>query len=102
MTRAEVENLLSQLNLSRDMNSYDVRSRLERLGYGRSEVSVNHGATKICLVFKDTDFIVKWSYECEDEEDESVKECNIYALAVEAGLAFIFPKTEILGGNGAV
>lgn len=100
MTRAEVAELLDKLELSSNMRDYDVRDRIEELGY-RHLVRVYDGATKICLVFTDnTDFIVKWSYNCDDDNSESVKECRIYACAVEAGLDFFFPKTEIMGGNG--
>lgn len=99
MTRAEVMELLDKLELSSRMSDYDVREKVEELGYRRL-VRVRDGATKICLVFKDnTDFIVKWSYNCDDEDSESVKECRIYACAVEAGLGFLFPKTEIMGGG---
>lgn len=102
MTRAEVKELLDKLELSSRMDEYDVRDRVEELGY-RHLVSVRDGATKICLVFKDnTDFIVKWSYNCDDDNSESVKECRIYACAVEAGLGFFFPKTEIMGKWGDV
>lgn len=102
MTREEVKSLLDKLNLNSSMNEYDVRERLEELGYKRPAIKVYDGATKICLVFEKTDFIVKWSYECSDEESESVKECRIYACAVEAGLACFFPKTEIMGRWGDV
>lgn len=102
MTRAEVMELLDKLELSSHMDDYEVRDRLEDLGYRRSQISVHDGATKICLVFEKTDFIVKWSYNCNDENSESLKECRIYACAVEAGLACFFPKTEILGGNGVM
>lgn len=102
MTREEVKALLDKLNLSSYMNEYDVRDRLERLGYNRSEIRICDGATKICLVFDKADFIVKWSYNCDDEHSESIKECRIYACAVEAGLGFFFPKTEIMGKWGDV
>lgn len=102
MTRAEVAELLDKLELSSNMSDYDVRDRIEELGY-RHLVRVYDGATKICLVFTDnTDFIVKWSYNCDDDNSESVKECRIYACAVEAGLDFFFPKTEIMGKWGDV
>lgn len=97
MTREEVKPLLDKLNLSSRMSEYDVRDRLTELGYSCSEIRVCDGATKICLVFDKTDFIVKWSYGCDDEQSESVRECRIYACAVEAGLGFFFPKTEIMG-----
>lgn len=102
MTRAEVMELLNKLELSSHMDDYEVRDRLEELGYRRSQISVHDGATKICLVFDKTDFIVKWSYNCDDEHSESLKECRIYACAVEAGLACFFPKTEVLGKWGDV
>lgn len=58
MTRAEVMELLDKLELSSHMDDYEVRDRLEDLGYRRSQISVYDGATKICLVFEKTDFIV--------------------------------------------
>lgn len=102
MTRAEVMELLDKLELSSHMDDYDVRNRIKELGY-RNLVRVRDGATKICLVFQDnTDFIVKWSYHCDDDNSESLKECHIYACAVDAGLDFFFPKTEIMGKWGDV
>lgn len=100
MTREEVKLLLDKLNLSSRMSEYEVRERIKELGYKHSEIRVHDGATKICLVFNKTDFIVKWSYNCDDDNSESVKECRIYACAVEAGLGFFFPKTEVMGEMG--
>lgn len=102
MTRAEVKELLNKLDLSRKLDEYDIYDRLDNLGYKRPQVRVRNGATKICLVFEKADFIVKWSYDCDDDNDEGLKECRLYALAVEAGLAFFFPKTEVLGKWGDV
>ena len=97
MTRAEVMELLDKLELSSNMDDYDVYNRIEDLGY-ENLVCVHNGATKICLVFQDnTNFIVKWSYNCDNNHNESIKECYIYARAAEAGLDFFFPKTEIMG-----
>ena len=102
MTREEVMELLDKLELSSYMNEYNVDNRIEELGY-RNLVRVCGGATKICLVFQDdTDFIVKWSYDCDDDNSESIKECHIYTCAVDAGLGFLFPKTEIMGKWGDV
>ena len=100
MTREEVKSLLDKLNLSRDMGTNCVREKLKNLGYDRPAVRVCHGVTKICLIFEDTDFIVKWSYGCDCEIDESAKECDIYASAIEVNLACFFPKTEVLGEMG--
>lgn len=102
MTREEVKSLLDKLNLSRDMSTNRVRERLKNLGYDCPAVRVCHGVTKICLIFENTDFIVKWSYGYNCEIDESAKECDIYASAIEANLACFFPKTEVLGKWGEV
>lgn len=97
MTRVEVMELLKKLELSSDMDEYDVYNRIAELGY-ENLIDVRSGSTKICLVFQDdTNFIVKWSCYCDDDHNESIKECYIYACAVKAELDFFFPKTEIMG-----
>jgi hypothetical protein len=57
-------------------------------------IRARDGASKCCLVSNDKKYVIKWSKEFDysDAEDE----CEIYKKAIEKGIAFLFPQTEIL------
>lgn len=57
------------------------------------DIKIAEGASKICLVFKNFPFVIKWS-EGDKGRDESMREVSIYGDAVAAGIEFLFPKTE--------
>lgn len=60
------------------------------------QVYISKGASKLCVVPKNTTFVVKWTtgYDAEDF-DEAMKEVFYYAEAVKAGVGMFFPKTEL-------
>lgn len=66
-----------------------------------NEISVYSGASKVCLLFDNADFVVKYvpgyRYQKELEENEALREVKIYEKAKEANLDMFFPYTEDMG-----
>ena len=100
MTKERCFEIVKKMDISRNMDSYDIETKLEELGLDR-EVSCSHGVTKMCLIFKDTDFVLKWTksvcWFSNAEKDEAYEEYEIYLKAKEKGLEKMFPYTELLG-----
>ena len=97
-TKEQLRNLLADLKITKKTNRRQVKERLVNLGYSSLEYPVYDGATKLCIVPKHADFVIKWSttcYEVSDDWDEALEEVSIYNKAVEAGLGMFFPKTEV-------
>jgi hypothetical protein len=68
-------------------NLYDFAKKFKNL-------SMNYGATKYCLVDKQGDYVIKWDKDTSYGDTE--RECEVYQKAIEKGIAFLFPQTEIL------
>ena len=97
-TKEQLRNLLTDLKITKKTSRRQVKDRLANLGYSASEYQIHDGASKLCIVPKHADFVIKWSttcYELSDDWDEALDEVSIYNKAVEAGLGMFFPKTEI-------
>ena len=97
-TKEQFKNLLADLKITKKTNRRQVKENLANLGYSALEYSVYDGASKLCIVPKHADFVIKWSttcYELSDDWDEALDEVSIYNKAVEAGLGMFFPKTEV-------
>lgn len=97
-TKEQLKNLLADLKITKKTNRRQVKENLANLGYSDLEYSVHDGASKLCIVPKHADFVIKWSttcYELSDDWDEALDEVSIYNKAVEAGLEMFFPKTEV-------
>lgn len=95
---------LDALNITPNTDSYVVSSLIRQLrdnpvstpiGY----VQVDEGASKICLIFKDFPFVIKWNTY---NYGEAVQEVAIYKDAVAHGLAYFFPKTELFYEHNGV
>ena len=86
--------VLKHLEINSSDDSYDVSEKLRR--YDRNladQISVSDGASKICFVFKNKPFVIKWStygYK------EAMEEVEIYNRAMAQNLAKFFPKTAFL------
>lgn len=98
MNTTEVLEILSMLNIKSDSQSNDVESAISSKGL-QKEVSVFRGASKLCLVFQNFDFVIKWKkpdlWAFEDSDiDEAMRECEIYKKAQQQHLEQFFPKTE--------
>lgn len=63
------------------------------------KVDVADGASKVCLIFKNFPFVIKWNT---GDYDEAMKEVSIYQDAVAQGLGFLFPKTEFFYEHNGV
>lgn len=81
--------LLESLAVDEWDDGYDIGQRLQSLGY-RNTVRVRSGASKICLVFKDFPYVIKWST---GEYGEAMAEVRIYQDAVQKHLEKFFPET---------
>ena len=96
-TKEELKNILLKSDITRRTSLSQVRQILASAGLSRAEYQVADGASKMCIILKRTDFVIKWStgHDYESDFDEAYDEVLIYQRAVKAGLEMFFPKTEI-------
>ena len=97
-TKDELKALLATLDITKNTKRRQVKELLADKGYSEPEYRIQEGATKLCIVPKNADFVIKWSityYDDSDDWDEALEEVSIYNKAVEAGLGMFFPKTEV-------
>lgn len=98
MTKEEVIRILEKANLNDEMDDSEIISAIRE--YTRESFTVSNGMSKICIIFKDLPFVIKYSHnryeDKEDGVDESVQEAELYQAAKVAGIEMFFPKTEIL------
>ena len=97
-TKEEFKALLATLGITKRTSRLQVKKMLMDKGYSEPEYRLCDGATKLCIVPKNADFVIKWSityYDDSDDWDEALEEVSIYNKAVEAGLGMFFPKTEV-------
>lgn len=98
-TKGELKALLATLSITKATSRMQVKKMLMDKGYSEPEYRLCDGASKLCIVPKHADFVVKWSTAyCANEEnyDEAYEEVLIYQKATKAGLEMFFPKTEVL------
>ena len=90
----EIIEVLKHLEINSGDESYDVAEKLRRYDCNLADqISVSDGASKICFVFRNKPFVVKWStygYK------EAMEEVEIYNRAMAQNLAKFFPKTAFL------
>lgn len=99
-TKGELKALLATLGITKATSRLQVKKMLMDKGYSEPEYRLCDGASKLCIVPKHANFVIKWSYLSEDYDeaydwDEALEEVSIYNKAVEAGLGMFFPKTEV-------
>ena len=97
-TKDEFKALLATLDITKNTKRRQVKDLLADKGYSEPEYWIQEGATKLCIVPKNADFVIKWSttcYDISDDWDEALEEVSIYNKAIEAGLGMFFPKTEV-------
>lgn len=87
--------MLTRLEIDEHDDSWDisnkVRNKYDPTTCGR--VKISDGASKLCFVFLDKPFVVKWSpRRCE----EAMQEVEIYQRAEAENLGRFFPKTAFL------
>lgn len=98
-TKDELKVLLYSLSITKATSRRQVKDMLVDKGYTFPEYQVCDGASKMCIVPKHADFVIKWStayYPKEEDYDEAYEEVLIYQKATKAGLEMFFPKTEVL------
>ena len=95
MTEYEkIIDVLKHLGITEYDDSYDAHEKLAKYDCNLAEqVSVSDGASKICFVFKNKPFVVKWST---NGYKEAMEEVEIYNRAMAQDLAKFFPKTAFL------
>lgn len=95
---------LNALGIDRDSNPWEVvrnsknlreKGEFDEIG----AINVDDGASKICIVFKNFPFVIKWS---PDGGDEAMQEVSIYEDAVNCNIGFFFPKTELFYEHNGV
>lgn len=86
--------LIQKLNIDSDNNDRrSIRNAIEENSM-KNEVEYSHGVSKHCLIFKNYDFVIKWS---RDHKKEAMLEVEYYKEAEKEGIAMLFPYTEFLG-----
>lgn len=97
MTLERAEEILKSLDIANKYDEEDVQGEIEKQGI-QNEVFCVGGISKICLVFKDANFVSKYSspYAYSDG-NEAEREVDNYNRAVELGLEMFFPKTYLYG-----
>lgn len=95
MTLERAEEILKSLDIANKYDEEDVQEEIEKQGI-QNEVSCVGGISKICLMFKDANFVFKYSnpYAYSDG-NEAEREVDNYNRAVELGLEMFFPKTYL-------
>ena len=95
MTEYEkIIDVLKHLDITDCDDSYDAHEKLVKYDRNLAEqVSVSDGASKICFVFRNKPFVVKWSTH---GYKEAMEEVEIYNRAMAQNLAKFFPKTAFL------
>lgn len=98
MDTERITEILYTLYIASDIDCLDVRERIKNENLGNI-ISCHQGASKLCLVFKKEDFVIKWTREdsWKFSKEEAMKECEIYQKAKEQGLEMLFPSTEFFG-----
>ena len=86
--------LIQKLNIGSDNNNRrSIRLAIEENNM-ENEVKYNYGASKHCLIFKNYDFVIKWS---KDDRKDAMMEVEYYEEAKKEGIAMLFPHTEFFG-----
>lgn len=103
-TRSLIISFLNALEIDSDSESWDViRRRASLMERGKfreiGPIDVNDGASKICIIFKNFPFVIKWN---PSNSNEAMQEVFIYEDAVKCGLEFFFPKTEFFYEHNGV
>lgn len=91
MEREKVIELLKKLNISSRSECWEVHQALRSNGY--TDIKVSDGASKICLIFPNAPYVIKWST---GHYEEAMREVQVYQDAVAANLEKFFPKTAFL------
>ena len=97
MDEKNIIDFIKSLNIDKSTSTYRVRRKVRESDF--PSVSVSDGATKICLIFKDWPFVIKWSFE---NNDDAFIEAKIYADAVENNIQQFFPATKLLFEHNGV
>lgn len=97
MTKEELKSILLKTNITKETHLSQVREILASAGLPREKCRVCDGASKMCIILKEADFVIKWStcFNYDDGFNEAYDEVLIYQRAVKAGLEMFFPKTEV-------
>ena len=78
-TKGELKALLATLGITKTTSRGQVKDMLVDKGYTFPEYQVYDGASKMCIVPKHADFVVKWSTAyCANEEDYDEESDSIY------------------------
>lgn len=96
LEREKIISILQTLEISTTDDSYDVGRRIRCHKYN---IKIAEGASKLCLIFPDAPYVVKWST---GENQEAMREVQVYQDAVEANLEKFFPKTAFLASINGV
>ena len=87
-------NFIKQLNVTTKDDLYDIRIKICELGLNTKDFKLNEGSSKLCIMFVNKPYVIKWARPY--EIDEAMEEVYNYEKAVAYGLEKFFPKTAFL------
>lgn len=97
MTKEEVIRILKDSDLNDELEDYEVLDIIEE--HTSEEVNAVAGCSKMCIIFKNFPYVIKYSHNIYGDKiegaGEAEKEIEIYTAAKMAGVERFFPKTEI-------
>ena len=91
VTADKIKMWLVDLDIQPSYNWEDVETAMCERSKPPFHAIISDGASKICFVFEDFDFVIKWST-C--GENEAMQEVNFYEEAKTRNLDKFFPMTE--------
>lgn len=96
MMADKIKRWIVSMDIYSDWSWEDVECRMEDSPF---QVVLRDGASKICFVFENTNFVVKWST-C--GESEAMQEVEYYEDAKAVNLDKFFPKTEYFFSHNGI
>lgn len=95
ITKEDMEIIDHYLDLL-EINDFDFYEDVEDRIYDthlEKEIMISSGETKVCLIFRNLPYVLKWNNPERSSEEEATAEVKIYNAAVEAGVQDFFPET---------
>lgn len=99
VTADKIKIWLMGLNIRPNYNWEEVEVTIDDYGKPPFDVHISDGASKICLIFDNFDFVIKWST-C--GENEAMQEVDFYEEAKAQNLDKFFPMTEYFFSHNGI
>lgn len=99
MTKEQAFEIIKNSGIDYTFSTGDIVDALLSLHINSKDFAVADGVSKCCIIFHNASFVIKFrkGNEYQEEENECLREIQLYKIAKEAGLEMFFPATEFLG-----